>query len=57
MIDAGLRIDFLHEFPFCLWRLDFLQERDDGRFYLPDGTPGELPISFSLKATKPESGP
>ena len=57
LIDAGLRIDFLHEFPFCLWRLDFLQERDDGRFYLPDGTPGELPISFSLKATKPESGP
>lgn len=56
LIDAGLRIDSLREFPFCNWPLDFLERRDDGHYYLPEGTPGELPIFFSLKATKPEGG-
>jgi hypothetical protein len=53
LIDAGLRIDFLHEFDFVHWRLDFLVEGDDGRWRLPPGTKGELPLYFSLKATKP----
>jgi len=53
LVDAGLAIRFLREHPWCDWRLDFLVERPDGRWYLPEGTPGELPLSFSLLATKP----
>ena len=56
LIDAGLRIDFLHEFDFVLWSLDYLVQRDDGRWRLPPGTKGELPLFFSLKATKPATG-
>ncbi len=51
--EAGLRIDFLHEFPFVFYQmLPFLEQRD-GAWWLPAGWPGELPLSFSLKATKP----
>ncbi len=53
LIDAGLRIDFLHEFDFVHWRLDFLVEGADRRWRLPPDTKGELPLYFSLKATKP----
>jgi SAM-dependent methyltransferase len=53
LIDAGLRIDFLREFDFVLWPTAFLQESPDGRYRLPEGTPGQLPLFFSLKATKP----
>jgi SAM-dependent methyltransferase len=54
--DAGLRIEFLHEFDFVLWPVDFLVEDDDGRWRLPEGSKGNLPLSFSLKATKPVDG-
>lgn len=50
---AGLRIQFLHERPFLDWPLSFLQEQTSGTRRLPEGTPGEVPLSFSLKATKP----
>lgn len=50
--DAGLRIDLLHEHPFNAWRLPFLVEGGAG-WRLPADAPGELPLSFSLKATKP----
>jgi SAM-dependent methyltransferase len=53
LVDAGLRIDFLHEFDFVLWPVPFLEPGADGRYRLPAGTKGELPLSFSLKATKP----
>ncbi|HEY7935688.1 MAG TPA: class I SAM-dependent methyltransferase [Candidatus Limnocylindrales bacterium] len=53
LIDAGLRIEFLHEFDFVEWPVDFLVQGDDGRWRLPPGTKGELPLFFSLKATKP----
>ena len=56
LIDAGLRIDFLHEFDFVEWPVDFLVESPDGRWRLPAGTPGQLPLFFSLKATKPLAG-
>ena len=55
LADAGLRLDFLHEFDSVPWKLDFLVEDHDGRFRLPDGPNGSLPLCFSLKATKPES--
>ncbi|HEX4896724.1 MAG TPA: class I SAM-dependent methyltransferase [Candidatus Limnocylindrales bacterium] len=53
LADAGLRLDFLHEFDFVLWPTPFLAEGADGRYRLPPGTPGGLPLFFSLKATKP----
>ena len=53
LADAGLRLEFLHEFDFVRWPVDFLVEGDDGRWRLPAGSGGELPLFFSLKATKP----
>jgi SAM-dependent methyltransferase len=56
LIDAGLGIDFLHEFDFVDWPVDFLVKGDDGRWRLPPASKGELPLFFSLKATKPLAG-
>ena len=53
LADAGLRLEFLHEFDFVRWPVPFLVEGEDGRWRLPDGTKGTLPLFFSLKATKP----
>ena len=53
LIDAGLRIDFLHEFDFCEWKLDFLVDADQRRFRLPADSRGQLPLFFSIRATKP----
>lgn len=53
LADAGLRLEFLHEFDFVRWPMDFLVEGEDGRWRLPDGSKGGLPLFFSLKATKP----
>lgn len=52
LIDAGLRIDRLEEFPFLEWPADFLVEDELGRYVLPEGA-GELPLMFSLLASKP----
>ena len=56
LIDAGLRIDFLHEFDFVDWPVEFLVQGDDGRWRLPPTSKGQLPLFFSLKATKPTDG-
>jgi SAM-dependent methyltransferase len=53
LADAGLRLEFLHEFDFVRWPMDFLVEGEDGRWRLPPGTAGGMPLFFSLKATKP----
>jgi SAM-dependent methyltransferase len=52
---AGLRIEFLHEFPFVDWPVPFLERHEDGTWRLPAGRygEGELPLFFSLRATKP----
>jgi hypothetical protein len=55
LIAAGLRIESLVEHPFLDWGLDFLAEAPDGSHRLPDDTKGELPLMFSLRATKPRS--
>ena len=55
LIDAGLCIEFLHEFDFVEWPVEFLVEGDDGRWRLPSATKGDLPLFFSLKA-KPRIG-
>jgi len=53
LIDAGLRIEALVEHPFLAWSADFLVERTPDEFVLPDDVKGELPLMFSLRATKP----
>jgi SAM-dependent methyltransferase len=53
LVDAGLRIESLREYPFLDWKLDFLVEGPDGRWRLPPETKGELPLMFSLLASKP----
>jgi SAM-dependent methyltransferase len=53
LIEAGLRIESLREYPFCEWKLDFLVEGDDGRWRLPPSVKGELPVFFSILASKP----
>jgi len=52
LIEAGLRIERLVEHPFLEWKADFLVEADDGTWRMPPGA-GELPLMFSLVATKP----
>ncbi len=53
LADAGLRLEFLHEFDFVRWALDFLVEGPGGRYRLPDDSKGSLPLFFSLRATRP----
>jgi SAM-dependent methyltransferase len=58
LVEAGLLIKFLHEFPFAVEKqLPFLVP-GDGRhplWYLPPELHGRLPLTFSLKAVKPEA--
>jgi len=50
LLDAGLRLEFLHEFPFAVYRaLPFLTKRADGWWVLPDDLP-PFPMTFSIRA-------
>jgi len=51
---AGLRVEFLHEFPFLEWPHPALEARDDGTWRLPGDKDGTLPLFFSMKASKPD---
>jgi len=53
LADAGLRIDSLQEYPFCLWPLDFAEPGPDRRWRLPGDQDGRLPLFFSILASKP----
>jgi SAM-dependent methyltransferase len=51
LADAGLRIDFLHEYDFDVFgRFESLQRRDDGIYRFPPGRP-RIPLLFSLRAS------
>jgi ubiquinone/menaquinone biosynthesis C-methylase UbiE len=53
LIDAGLRIEHLHEFPFSTYQfLPFTERRADGKVYLTKHD-GSIPLLFSIKASKP----
>lgn len=53
LIDHGLRLDFLHEHETVPWRMfPMMIEVGGGMYGLPGGSP-RIPLSFSLKATKP----
>ncbi|CAN5356744.1 hypothetical protein BH20ACT22_BH20ACT22_15430 [soil metagenome] len=49
---AGLHIDWLDEWPWLEWQLPFLVPRDDGSWGLRPDQEGEIPLYFSLRATK-----
>jgi 2-polyprenyl-3-methyl-5-hydroxy-6-metoxy-1,4-benzoquinol methylase len=64
LASAGLRIDLLREFPYTEWAFPFLEERRvmphgeteaKSTWWLPESAGGELPLFFSLRATKPGS--
>lgn len=53
LLDAGLHLEFLHEFPVCAWRaLPFMVAGDDGWWRLRPEDPS-LPLTFTLRARKP----
>ena len=52
LIEAGLRIQFLHEWPFaCYSMFPYMVKGEDGLYRLPPGVPS-LPLQFSLRAIK-----
>ena len=52
LIDAGLVVEFLHEWPFSAYRRwPSMVKDEDGWWYLPDRR--DVPLSFSLRAHKP----
>jgi 2-polyprenyl-3-methyl-5-hydroxy-6-metoxy-1,4-benzoquinol methylase len=52
LLDAGLRIDMLHEHPTLAWRQFSSMVATEGQLYHFPDKPW-LPLSYSLKATKP----
>lgn len=53
LVEAGLRIEFLHEFGFDVFqRFEALQRQDDGTYRFPAGRP-RVPMMFSLRASLP----
>jgi SAM-dependent methyltransferase len=53
VIEAGLQLEFLHEYPITLWqRFPFLERHGDGTFHVPADRPS-VPMIYSLAATKP----
>jgi SAM-dependent methyltransferase len=56
LIAAGLRIEFLHEFPYAARaKFPFMQQGPDGWWRLPEGYV-QIPFLFSLQARKADSG-
>ncbi len=53
LIKAGLRIEFLHEFPFCVYEMlpGLMEQGGDGLWRLKEND-GSVPLMFSLKAVK-----
>jgi SAM-dependent methyltransferase len=52
LIDAGLRIEFLHEFPHSVFsQLPFMQRGEDGLYRLGEHD-GMIPLMFSIRARK-----
>jgi SAM-dependent methyltransferase len=50
---AGLRVEYLHEFPFCMYPFfPFMERREDRYWQLPGGQE-RIPMLFSLSARKP----
>ena len=54
LIDEGLAIELLREWPFCDWDLGFTVRHEDGLWYLPEDVGGQMPLFYSLRARKPD---
>jgi len=53
LIEAGLQIAFLHEFPYAARaKFPFMEQGEDGWWRLPAEQHGIIPFLFSLKANK-----
>ena len=53
LIDAGLRLDFLHEHAEIVWQaFPYLVQGEDGQYRIPADRP-QVPLSYSLQASKP----
>lgn len=53
VIEAGLRLEFLHEFDYTGWkRWPFLEQTGDEVYRMPQGMPS-VPLANSLRASKP----
>jgi len=53
LIDAGLRIEFIHEFPYSIERwFPFMERGDDGYWHMPENFPS-IPLLYSIRAHKP----
>jgi SAM-dependent methyltransferase len=54
LVDAGLQIEFLHEFPYAARdKFPFMEQGEDGWWRLPPARHGSIPFLFSLQARKP----
>lgn len=54
LINAGLQIKFLHEFPYAARaKFPFMEQGEDGWWRLPANRHGTIPFLFSLQARKP----
>jgi SAM-dependent methyltransferase len=52
LLGAGLRLEFVHEFPYCVCGiLPCMEQGADGWWRLP-GAPDRVPLLFSLKAAR-----
>lgn len=52
LIQAGLRIEFLNEYPYAVWKqFPFAERESDGFFHLKNQK-AEIPLLFTLKAVK-----
>ncbi|KKL06374.1 hypothetical protein LCGC14_2596660 [marine sediment metagenome] len=52
LIGAELRLEFLHEFPHCMYpHRPFLTQHEDG-LWRYDAAPDSIPLMFSIKARK-----
>lgn len=55
LVEAGLKIEFLHEFPYCYYQaLPSMVQGADGWWRLPEKNHC-IPQMFSLRASKPQS--
>jgi hypothetical protein len=55
LIEAGLTIDFFHEFPVTTYKaLPFMIENETGRRWILPENEDKIPLMFSLKVTKRE---
>lgn len=51
LVEAGLQIEFLHEFPYSMYDcFPFLEEHAPGRYGLR-GQPNTIPLMYSIRAT------